>query len=152
MHKGNRHGVWDLRPFTIYKTLVDEEVNYLTSKESGVVVLFYGLEKALYYIALFICLPGWDFVCWSFVFHSEAKIITSWWSRWIIAVGKTQIRNVQNLCRSHACCWKEPKEPADQMVRMCHTMGQSTGEHQPWSLLETGLLQQKSMLQLFGSR
>lgn len=53
MHKGD---VWDFRPFIIYKMLVAGNVNYLTFKESGGVVLSFGLEESLYYMALFMCL------------------------------------------------------------------------------------------------
>lgn len=79
MHKGNRHSVWDFRPFIIYKMLVAGSINYFTSKESGGLVLLFLLRISSLLCSIIYVFPR-KRTCQLILFYLKAEIITNWWS------------------------------------------------------------------------
>lgn len=80
MHKGNRHSVWDFRPFIIYKMLVAGSINYFTSKESGGLVLLFLLRISSLLCSIIYVFPRKRTCQLISLFYLKAEIITNWWS------------------------------------------------------------------------
>lgn len=80
MHKGNRHSVWDFRPFIIYKMLVAGSINYFTSKESGGLVLLFLLRISSLLCSIIYVFPRKQTCQLISLFYLKAEIITNWWS------------------------------------------------------------------------